>query len=69
MVFPVHVAPANSALHIDTVNVCPALAVTPQTGSLEVSVLVWLAVKSRHNDSDVGNIVGTGLGTTDGADG
>ena len=60
-------APAYSAPHIDIVNVCPALAVTPHTGSLEVSVLVWLAVKSRHNDSDVGNIVGTGLGTTDGA--
>jgi hypothetical protein len=63
----VHVAPANNAPHIDNVNVCPALAVTPHTGSLEVSVLVWLAVKSRHNDSDVGIIVGTGLGTTVGA--
>ena len=46
VVFPVHVAPVNSAPHIDTVNVCPALAVTPHTGSFLVSVLVWLAVKS-----------------------
>ena len=60
-------APVNSAPHIDTVNVCPALAVTPHTGSLEVSVLVWLAENSPQNDTDVGNIVGTGLGATVGA--
>jgi hypothetical protein len=27
-----------------TVNVCPAIAETPHTGSLLVSVFVWLAV-------------------------
>ena len=44
VVDPVQLAPVNSAPHIDIVNVCPALAVTPHTGTLVVSVLVWLAV-------------------------
>ena len=41
-VWPKHVAPAYSALHIDAVNVCPALAVTPQSAKLVVSALVFI---------------------------
>jgi hypothetical protein len=37
---PEHEAPAYNALHIDAVNVCPALAVTPQSAKLVMSV--WL---------------------------
>ena len=59
---PVHEAPAYSALHIDTVNVCPALAVTPHTGSFEMSVLVWLAVNIWQKASEVGARVGAALG-------
>jgi len=40
VVEPVQLAPAYSAPHMLTVNVCPALADTPHTGSLPVSVLV-----------------------------
>ena len=40
VVEPVHEAPAYSAPHMLTVKVWPALAVTPHTGSLLVSVLV-----------------------------
>ena len=32
VVWPVHIAPEYSALHMDTVKVCPAAAVTPHTG-------------------------------------
>ena len=64
---PMHDAPAYSALHIDTVNVCPALAVTPHTGSFEMSVLVWLAVNSWQKASEVGARVGVALGSGVGA--
>ena len=64
---PIQLAPANSAPHIDTVNVCPALAVTPHTGVLVVSVLVWPAINMEQKPVDVGTNVGTGLGATVGA--
>jgi len=43
-----------------TVNFWPALAVTPHTGSLLVSVLVWLPVNSWQDKVDVGAAVGSG---------
>ena len=63
VVEPVHVAPAYSALHMLTVNVWPALAVTPQVGSLFVSVLVWLALYSWQDKADVGANVVTEVGS------
>ena len=59
---PLQDAPAYSALHMLTVNVWPAPAITPHTGSLLVSVLVWLPVKSWHDKEDVGASVGMALG-------
>ena len=50
-----------------TVNVWPALAVTPHTGSFLVSVLVWLAENIPQNETAVGNAVGTAVGTAEGA--
>ena len=49
-----------------TVNFWPALAVTPHTGSLLVSVLVWLPVKSWHAEADVGNAEGAAEGASEG---
>ena len=66
-VCPVQLAPGYIALHIDTVNVWPALAITPQTGSFDVSVLVWLPENRPQNETDVGAIVGTELGAGVGA--
>ena len=67
VVEPVQEAPAYSALHMLTVNVWPALAVTPHTGSLLVSVFVWLAVKRRQDRSDVGASVVMAVGEAVGA--
>ena len=62
VVDPVHDAPAKRAPHMLTVNVCPGLAVTPHTGKLLVSVLVWPAVKSWHKPAEVGFAVGACVG-------
>ena len=67
VVEPVQEAPAYSALHMLTVNVWPALAVTPHTGSLLVSVFVWLALNSWQDRADVGARVGIALGGAVGA--
>jgi hypothetical protein len=67
VVEPVHEAPAYNAPHMLTVNVWPALAVTPHTGSLLVSVLVWLPVNSWQDRADVGATVGVTEGTAVGA--
>ena len=40
-VWPVHVAPEYNALHMLTVNVCPALAVTPHIACLVTSLFVF----------------------------
>ena len=63
VVWPMQEAPAYSALHMLTVNVWPALAVTPHTGSLFVSVLVWLALYSWQDKADVGAKVVTEVGS------
>ena len=63
VVEPVHVAPAKRARHVLTVKVWPALADTPQVGSLFVSVFVWLAVNSWQDKAEVGARVETMLGS------
>ena len=60
---PVHVAPAYSAPHMLTVKVWPEFAITPHTGSLPVSVFVWLAVNNWQNKADVGANVVTEVGS------
>ena len=67
VVEPLQEAPAYSAPHILTVNVCPAVAFTPHTGSLLVSVFVWLAVNIWQDKEEVGNSVGMALGKAVGA--
>ena len=64
---PVHEAPGYSALHMLTVNVWPALAITPQVGYLTVSVLVWPAVYNRQDIEEVGIRVAADVGATVGA--
>ena len=43
VVWPEHVAPGYSAPHMDTVKVCPALAVTPHSAKFLTSALVFEA--------------------------
>jgi len=66
-VMPEHLALGYSCGHMDTTNVCPALAVTPQVGSLSVSVAVLAAVHAPHSDRPVGASVGTTEGAAVGA--
>ena len=66
-VWPVQLAPAYSALHILTTNVCPALAVTPHMASREVSEFVFESRYAPHSPDDVGRIVGTVDGAGEGA--
>ena len=67
-VWPKHEAPAYSALHIDAVNVCPALAVTPQSAKLVVSALVFIVSrKGPQTREEVGATVGAALGSRLGA--
>ena len=64
---PAHDAPANSAPHMLTVNVCPAVAVTPHMASFTVSDLVLPVLKGPHRLAVVGRRVGSGEGAADGA--
>ena len=67
-VWPVHLAPAYSALHRLTVNVWPALAVTPQVASYRVSVFVLReSTNMPHRPIEVGANVGVAVGVADGA--
>ena len=66
-VWPVQLAPAYSALHMLTTNVCPALAVTPHMASREVSEFVFDTRYAPHSPVDVGRTVGTVDGAGEGA--
>ena len=66
-VWPVQLAPAYSALHMLTTNVCPALAVTPHMASREVSEFVFESRYAPHRPVDVGRTVGTVDGAGEGA--
>ena len=62
VVFPKQDAPEYSALHMDTVKVCPALAVTPHSAKFVTSALVLEALNAPHASAEVGATVGTALG-------
>lgn len=58
--------PGNKALHMDTVNVCPAAALTPHTGVPATSVLVFCVLYSWQKALPVGCSVGMAVGDGDG---
>ena len=60
-------APGYSTPHMLTVNVCPAVAVTPHSASFVVSLLVFFVRNGPHRAAEVGCDVGSAEGLGVGA--
>jgi len=69
VVEPVHEAPAKpyGVLHVLTVNVCVAAAITPQVATFCVSDAVLVTEKDPQENAPVGASVGGDEGTGEGA--